>query len=204
MDKQKYELFPTLVSRYGGVLSSDEVTVIQKYCLKQRSYPHYILEGDSSSSHKQTANGGETFIQELERNIPRLRGLLDRVNGSFSDYARDLGIHPIVVTNNWFNIQGKGSVLRQHIHCHSVLSASLYLNVNKDSNDIYFENPNQVIPFAYDGHETSNSNYLFEYYYLTPNPGDLVIFPSWLKHGSMYNENKIKNRTCISMNSAYL
>jgi hypothetical protein len=25
-----------------------------------------------------------------------------------------------------------------------------------------------------------------------------------LKHGSMYNENKMKNRTCISMNSAYL
>ena len=203
MNKQKYQLFPTLVTRYERVLSLDESKTIHDYCIRQKTYPHYILEGNSSSSHQQKINGEENLLQELEKKILKLKGIYDKVNFILNDYAKDMGIHPVVLSNNWFNIQGKGSILRQHIHCHSVLSASLYLNVDKDSSSIYFENPNSTIPFAYDGHETSKSEYLFEHYYLIPDPGDLIIFPSWLKHGSLYTENKTKNRTCISMNSLY-
>ena len=118
-----------------------------------------------------------------------------------NDYTNDLGIRPVNITNNWFNIQGEGSILQQHMHCRSVLSAALYLNADTDSSTINFENPNPHISYAYGGDETRNSEYLFEYYYLIPQPGDLIIFPSWLKHGSMYKENKTVNRTCISFNT---
>jgi uncharacterized protein (TIGR02466 family) len=87
------------------------------------------------------------------------------------------------------------------MHCRSILSAALYLNVDEDSSTINFENPNPHISYAYDKNLSRNSEYLFEYYCVIPEPGDLIIFPSWLKHGSMYKENKTVNRTCISFNT---
>ena len=34
-----------------------------------------------------------------------------------------------------------------------------------------------------------------------PEVGMMIVFPSWLKHGSMYNENNSLNRIVISMNT---
>lgn len=201
MNKQKYELFPTLVSKYEGVLSSREFQIIHEYCLSQETYSHPVFKGNSTSSHKQESNGSENILEKLELEIPELRGIIKKIYFALNDYTNDLGIRPVNITNNWFNIQGEGSILQQHMHCRSVLSAALYLNVDTDSSTINFENPNPHISYAYGGDETRNSEYLFEYYYLIPQPGDLIIFPSWLKHGSMYKENKTVNRTCISFNT---
>lgn len=197
MNKQKYELFPTLVSRYGGVLSLDEVKIIHEYCLSQETYSHPVINGDASSSHKPQSN----ILQELELAIPELDGIIKKIYSTLDDYTTDLGIPPVHIGNNWFNIQGNGSILQQHMHSKSILSAALYLNVDKDSSTINFENPNPHISYAHDGNAPRNSEYLFEYYYLIPQPGDLIIFPSWLKHGSMYQKNGTVNRTCISFNT---
>ncbi len=197
MNKQKYELFPTLVSRYGGVLSLDEVKIIHEYCLSQETHSHPVINGDASSSHKPQSN----ILQELELAIPELDGIIKKIYSTLDDYTTDLGIPPVRIGNNWFNIQGNGSILQQHTHSKSILSAALYLNVDKDSSTINFENPNPHVSYAYDGNVPRNSEYLFEYYYLIPQPGDLIIFPSWLKHGSMYQKNGTVNRTCISFNT---
>lgn len=197
MNKKKYNLFPTLVSRYGGILSLDEVKIIHQYCLSQETYSHPVINGDSSSSYKSQSN----ILQELELVIPELDGIIRKIYSTLDDYTSDLGIPPVHIGNNWFNIQGNGSVLQQHMHCRSILSAALYLNVDEDSSTINFENPNPHISYAYDENVSRNSEYLFQYYCLIPEPGDLIIFPSWLKHGSMYEENKTVNRTCISFNT---
>ena len=98
--------------------------------------------------------------------------------------------NPFVFTGNFKNIVGESADN----------DANILLTVS-DSSTINFENPNPHISYAYGGDETRNSEYLFEYYYLIPQPGDLIIFPSWLKHGSMYQKNGTVNRTCISFNT---
>jgi uncharacterized protein (TIGR02466 family) len=86
------------------------------------------------------------------------------------------------------------------MHANSILSGSLYINVDNESSKLYFDNPNQFIKyFEYNYQELTDYN--FEYFYITPKVGDLVIFPSWLTHGSNGEQNNTENRTVISFNT---
>ena len=105
------------------------------------------------------------------------------------------------MTNSWFNLQSEGSVLRQHNHPFSVISAALFVNAPKNCSKLYFENPNPHIEFNYRLDEKGRDESLYEYWHFEPESGDLVIFPSWLKHGSMYEKNNSTDRLVISVNS---
>ena len=198
MDKMKYKLFPTLVTKYKGILLPNEIETLHQFCINYESSEHAMITNGSKSSHTEESKPNYIF-EILEDHVP---GLKDRVESTLNDYAYDFGIGPVRVTNSWFNVQTKDSTLKQHCHPFSAISAALYLNVDENSSKLFFENPNQHIHYSYYGRETSQSEYLFEHYYVTPDPGDLVVFPSWLKHGSFGENNQTSNRTVISLNTS--
>jgi len=87
------------------------------------------------------------------------------------------------------------------LHANSILSAVLYVNAPEGSNRLYFDHPNKFIPYTNQVTEINEFNY--EYYYFDVEDGDIIIFPSWLAHGSAYDENKTNNRTILSLNARY-
>ena len=74
----------------------------------------------------------------------------------------------------------------------------LYLNTSKESNNLIFKNPN---PYCKIDAPVNGTEFNFTINEIPVGNGRLVMFPSWLEHGSNYNINKTQGRTMISFNS---
>jgi uncharacterized protein (TIGR02466 family) len=103
---------------------------------------------------------------------------------------------------SWAVLGERGSITSNHLHPNSVFSGIYYVKSNKDNGDLLFSVPqthntfcNSVIelqPFEFN---TLNS----KTWKITPNTGDIFIFPSHMYHG--VSENKSDEiRCCISFN----
>ena len=105
-------------------------------------------------------------------------------------------------SNIWANINRYKDYNRDHIHPGSKLSGVYYIKVPKDSGDIYFINPAAKYIALTMGAEycsVFDTSYNFSEY-ITPNVGDLFLFPSWLEHGVLPNMNISEERISLSFN----
>ena len=185
MDIIKFSLFPTLVLYFPQFINSEKCDKIFQLLKTKKLEDHgALIKG------KSTYNSNTNILSELSLNL----------NNPLQEYSSQSKIKiENKIGNSWFNIQDEGSILKEHIHPGSILSGSLFINVGQNASKLYFHNPN---PFIYyiDKKEPAGE-YTYEYYYFTPKKGDLIIFPSWLKHGSNHNKNFYNNRTVISFNA---
>ena len=184
-----FKLFPILVKKVTNFLSVDECNIIQNELLKKESNlkNHSLLPGKSKSSYLIN-----NILDVLSINLH------DKIKVISSSYKKEVGFKMNnQIINSWFNIQKKGTILKEHTHPNSVLSGALYINVDDDSSKIYFHNPNQFLSFC-EVEEYKECS--FNWVYIKPEQGSLIIFPSWLKHGSNETKNNTKNRTVISFN----
>ena len=113
-------------------------------------------------------------------------------------YADELGFDDVKITNSWFNIQRPGSVLKHHVHPESRVSAALCVQADEHSSKLYLENPNPFLNLIRPDRYTEATFELAKYML---SPGDLVLFPSWIKHGSGFETNESDLRVVISLNA---
>ena len=112
----------------------------------------------------------------------------------FLDFHKDLEeriVKEIPIKNqrmaeSWVTIQKEDSKLKWHKHPNSVVSGILYLKVDDDSSKLVFQNP------------TSMEGEVKE---IKPKPGLLLMWPSFLMHGSGNTINKSKERIIIGFNT---
>ena len=98
------------------------------------------------------------------------------------------------MADSWCNIQGKGSTLSDHNHPNSVVSGIIFLKCDEHSSKLVFKNPLTAIsPTAVSPHR--------EIYELTPKPGLMVTWPSYLMHGSGASINQSEERIVLSFNT---
>jgi len=185
MDIIKFSLFPTLVLYFSQFISSEECDKIFKLLKTKKLYDHgTVIKG------KSTHDFGIDILSELSIN-------LNRPLQEYSDQSKIKIVNKI--RNSWFNIQDQESVLKEHVHPGSVLSGGLFINVGEKASNLYFHNPNPFI--CYTKTKKPANDYTYEWYSFNPKKGDLIIFPSWLKHGSNQDKNFYRNRTVISFNA---
>lgn len=194
MQSEMYNLFPTPVQIYSDFLTIEEARKIFLYCKQQKSTSHTSFLGNAVSSHDDDRN----FLLEINKLFP---DIYDKLETAIENYTSLTGLRKQKIFNSWFNIQQKGSVLKSHLHANCILSGALYINVDDHSTRLYFTNPNNFVKYFEYNYDTL-TDYNFEYFYITPKIGDLVIFPSWLEHGSNGNQNLTDDRTVISFNTS--
>ena len=198
MNKTDFNLFPTQLTHYRWFLNVDELTQLKEHCLSAPLGPHNMLTdgGVCSSGSERPLEHNDSILKEF----PNIEEKLIKV---LNDYTKRVGIGSLRLTNSWCNIQQEGSITKQHNHPFSLVSAAMFINCPEGSNNLYFENPNPHVEFNYRLDEKNNprSEGMHEYWYFEPMDGDLIIFPSWLRHGSMYQPNKSSNRIVISVNA---
>ncbi|MFG6467248.1 putative 2OG-Fe(II) oxygenase [Roseateles sp. BYS87W] len=194
MQKQAWKLFPTLVHRYSEVLTPPQLDTILTHCLQAEAGRHGALLGDAQSTFDKDAH----FLEALEATHANLQGLTQGLAQLMDAYARELGLDGARLSNSWFNIQRPGSVLRHHTHPDSRVSAALCIASDEASSKLHFENPNPLLGFIEAARPTEFNMEMAKFKLV---PGDLVLFPSWLKHGSGFEANGSDLRVVISLNA---
>jgi uncharacterized protein (TIGR02466 family) len=155
---------------------------------------HNALIGEAESSFHSGINASRFVIDDIDKFLSIKQAILYQTNV----YARDFGTRPVTLGNSWINIQRRGSELGYHTHPLSVISGALYLKAGPGSSRIRFRSPN---PFLDVTDVLTSTSYTSNTAYVGPTVGTLLLFPSWLKHGS--DENRSDERVVLSYNTTF-
>ena len=143
-------------------------------------------------------------LNDLPRRDPAfedLRKLLVRHAVTFSeDLFFDLGRKP-KVDSLWVNLLEPVGNHTGHIHPHSILSGTLYIEAPRNSGAIRFEDPRLPQMMAAPVRRDDAPEDLRAFVTVDPGPGMILIWESWLRHEVLPGTAKA-DRLSISFNFA--
>ena len=196
MQEDLIGLFPTPLYVINDFLTESEneylVEEVHKQEYTEEHYSHKAFVGESVSSHQ----NGYNFLEQLDTDLGR--HIFDKLTNSVNYLAHVMGIGQLDIRMSWSNTQYPGSELIDHQHPNSKVSGSLYVKADDSSSKIYFHNPNPYIPMDDYDYDTDFNNHV---YWIQPKSRQLILFPSWLKHGSNGDSNGTEERICIAFNT---
>jgi uncharacterized protein (TIGR02466 family) len=132
-----------------------------------------------------------------------LKRRLDRHAAAFAEVlAFDLGAGRLKLDNLWVNILQPGGVHTGHIHPHSVLSGTIYVSTPTGAAGLKLEDPRLAMMMAAPPRTTDAPEDLRSFVTLTPAPGTLLMWESWLRHEVPANASK-SVRISVSFNYAW-
>ena len=187
-------LFPTPIVVVENFISVEECDLIVEF-FKDEGTEHIAFEKNATSTHGEFKN----CLKDVAKKIPKLSNIEKNIDICLINYVKILGIDGVALTNSWVNFQHKDSVLKEHTHGLSTVSGTLFLKSDSKSSNLNLFNQN---PYLVLMRYKEMTNFNTEYHYIPPNKGNLVLFPSWLKHGSNGTKNMSESRVVLSFNAA--
>nr|WP_294849952.1 TIGR02466 family protein [uncultured Sphingomonas sp.] len=141
-------------------------------------------------------------LDDLPRRDPAFDDLKRILTKHAAAFAKELAwdVKP-KLDSLWVNLLKGGGHHTGHIHPHSILSGTLYVEVPKGSGDIRFEDPRSGLMMAAPVRREDAPEHLRPYASVTPRPGLILLWESWLRHEVMPNVGK-GERLSISFNFA--
>jgi len=141
-------------------------------------------------------------LNDLPRRDPAfadLQRLLLRHASEFAgELAFDLGRKPRL-DSLWVNLLKPGGHHSAHIHPHSILSGTLYVEVPAKSGGIRFEDPRLPMMMASPVRRDDAPEELRPFVAVAPTAGLLLMWESWLRHEVLPGQAKA-DRLSISFN----
>lgn len=132
-----------------------------------------------------------------------LKRRLDRQAAAFADQlALDLKGRKLVMDSLWVNILKPGGGHTSHIHPHSVLSGTYYVAVPPGASALKLEDPRHAMMMAAPNRRPDAPEDLRGFVYVTPEPGTVLMWESWLRHEVPANQAR-SERISISFNYAW-
>ena len=109
--------------------------------------------------------------------------VLDKNVAAFvKDLDFDLDGKEITLDSLWINILPQGGVHTSHIHPHSVISGTTYVNMPTDTSAIKFEDPRSAMMMAAPVRKKDARDEMRSFFYVAPDVGDVLLWESWLRH----------------------
>jgi uncharacterized protein (TIGR02466 family) len=150
--------------------------------------------------------GGYTSYASLD-DLPQrmsvfgdLKRKLDRHAARFAEaLAFDLGGAKLRLDSLWVNVLKPGAAHTGHIHPHSVLSGTVYVAVPPGASALKLEDPRLPLMMAAPPRRPDAPEESQAFVYLTPTPGTVLMWESWLRHEVPANRAKTP-RVSISFN----
>lgn len=146
-----------------------------------------IIQTTPALSDMLQETGGATTPDDLNQR-PEFFELTKEIQQEMNVYAEVyLGLAPnsIQLTCMWANVHTSGYRHQTHQHPNSYLSGVVYLNVPDTSNrgNIYFMDPRQAKNMQH-GDFVGESGLSSRYWEYVPTTSLMILFPSWLEHGT--------------------
>ncbi|KAF0182144.1 MAG: hypothetical protein IV086_00545 [Hyphomonadaceae bacterium] len=125
-------------------------------------------------------------LTDLGWRDPAFADLEKRLDPHIAEFARavefDLGGRPLVLDNLWINIVEPGGMHAAHVHPHSVISGTLYLELPPGAAPLKLEDPRLPMMMAAPPRKARARPENRTFVTVTPTPGMVVLWESWLRH----------------------
>ena len=141
-------------------------------------------------------------LNDLPRRDPAFADLAKLLNRHAATFAKDLAwdVKP-KLDSLWVNLLKPGGHHTAHIHPHSILSGTLYVEVPKGCGAIRFEDPRLPMMMAAPVRRDDAPEELLPFLSIEPRPGLLLLWESWLRHEVLPGAARA-DRLSISFNFA--
>jgi uncharacterized protein (TIGR02466 family) len=148
-----------------------------------------------SEEHRYAGYTSYASLDDLPRRDPAFADLARQLTRNARSFARELGwaVKP-KLDSLWVNLLKGGGQHSGHIHPHSILSGTLYVEVPKGSGAIRIEDPRLPLMMAAPTREGT-------FVTVEPRPGLLLLWESWLRHEVLAGTGR-GERLSVSFNFA--
>jgi uncharacterized protein (TIGR02466 family) len=202
------DLFVTRV--YEGSLAQDRG--FPAFNAELEDACHMLAAEDRAGRSWCRANGygGYTSYASLD-DLPRratvfgdLKRRLDRHAICFAESLDfDLGDRGrLVLDSLWVNVLRPGAAHSGHIHPHSIISGTVYVNVPPGAGALRLEDPRLPMMMAAPRRRTEAPEGVRAFVTLTPEVGTVYLWESWLRHEVLPGAGKAP-RISLSFNYAW-
>jgi uncharacterized protein (TIGR02466 family) len=195
------KLFPTLISR--GLLPG--ATALNRRLLKDiDAFSRQDKMGREWS--RQNYRGGYTSyasLCDLQFRSPAFARFAELLQPRAETFARAQGWQlrgmKLEMTACWMNVMPRHTYHTLHLHPHSAISGTYYVEVPRGSVSLKLEDPRMVLYMSAPVRrgDSPRSNGL--YHEIVPSPGTFVLFESWLRHEVPPNQSS-EPRVSLSFN----
>jgi uncharacterized protein (TIGR02466 family) len=192
-------LFPTLVCR--GSLSG--ASVLNRALLRDVAELRTQDKVGRAWSRENYRGGYTSYASlcDLHYRTPAFATFAERMQREVDRFARalrwDLRGRRLVMTDCWMNVMPANTYHTLHLHPHSVLSGTYYLQTPPGSVALKLEDPR--MPMYMNAPVRVGTGRHALYYSVQPKAGQFVLFESWLRHEVPPNGSR-RPRVSIAFN----
>ena len=171
----------------------------------------FIAEEDEAGQAWSREKGYKGFtsyasLNDLPRRDPAFAELKKHLDKHAAAFAKalsfDLGGRKLRLDSLWVNVMAPGGVHTGHIHPHSVLSGTFYVDVPKQASSLKLEDPRLPLMMAAPARLEDAPEAERAFIYVTPRAGDLLLWESFVRHEVPPSAAK-QVRISISFNYAF-
>ncbi len=139
-------------------------------------------------------------LPKRDPSIGALKAVLDKHAAKFArELHLDLGGKKLKLDSIWINVLEPGGVHSGHIHPHSVISGTYYVDTPAGASALKLEDPRHAMMMAAPPRLEDAPEEERTFVYVTPKAGDVLMWESYLRHEVVANAAR-KSRVSISFN----
>ena len=187
-------LFPTLL--YEAEIADE--TLLRELAHSIRTLAEDDAAGQRwSREHRYAGYTSYASLNDLPRRDPVIAQLAKQLDRHAAKFATESGFdlpRKPKLDSLWVNLLKAGGHHSGHIHPHSIISGTLYVEVPRGSGAIRFEDPRLPLMMAAPPRAGT-------FVTVEPRPGFLLLWESWLRHEVLAGTGK-GERLSISFNFA--
>jgi uncharacterized protein (TIGR02466 family) len=140
-------------------------------------------------------------LPKRDPSMAALKAALDKHAAAFAKALNlDLGGRKLKLDSLWINVLEPGGAHSGHIHPHSVLSGTYYVDVPPGSSALKLEDPRLPLMMAAPTRREDAPEEERTFVYVTPRAGDVLMWESFVRHEVPANGAK---RARVSMSFNY-
>ena len=141
-------------------------------------------------------------LNDLPQRDPRFADLVKLLDKHVARFAAECAFQlrgKLKLDSLWVNVLKPGGAHSGHIHPHSAVSGTLYVEVPPGSGAIRFEDPRLAMMMAAPQRRDDAPESLLPFVHVAPRPGLVLLWESWLRHEVMPSAAK-GERISVSFN----